>query len=126
MTRSGVLILQTLDICKSLINNTYIEAACKNFSKEVSKGGQLSDAMQDAHYFPPLIERMARAGEQAGNVEKMMDKIADFYDVEVETSINSLISLMEPLFITVLGLIIGAIVMAMFLPIFKLSSVVSQ
>lgn len=126
LTRSGVPILQTLDICKSVSNNTYIEAACKNFSKEVSKGGQLSDAMQDAHYFPPLIERMARAGEQAGNVEKMMDKIADFYDVEVETSINSLTSLMEPLFITVLGLIIGAIVMAMFLPIFKLSSVVAQ
>lgn len=126
LTRSGVPILQTLDICKSVSNNSYIEHACEAFAKEVSKGGQLSDAMKDAPYFPSLIEHMSKAGEQAGNVEQMMDKIADFYDVEVSTSINALTSLMEPLFITILGLIIGAIVMAMFLPIFKLSSVVAQ
>ena len=73
-----------------------------------------------------MLSAESAIGENPELAVKMMDKIADFYDVEVETSINSLTSLMEPLFITVLGLIIGAIVMAMFLPIFKLSSVVSQ
>ena len=67
---------------------------------------------------------MARAGEQTGNVDGMMEKIADFYDNEIETTVESLTSLMEPILICVLGIVIGGIVMAMFLPIFQLSSVV--
>jgi type IV pilus assembly protein PilC len=68
---------------------------------------------------------MARAGEQTGNVDGMMGKIADFYDAEIETTVDSLTSLMEPALIVFLGIVIGSIVMAMFLPIFNLASVVS-
>ncbi|MEI2420170.1 type II secretion system F family protein, partial [Arthrospira platensis SPKY2] len=75
-------------------------------------------------YFPPTIRHMTRAGEQTGNVEGMMNKIADFYDDEIKVAVESLTSLMEPLLICFLGIVIGSIVMAMFLPIFNLAGAV--
>jgi type IV pilus assembly protein PilC len=71
-----------------------------------------------------MVKHMARAGEQTGNVDGMMIKVADFYDSEIETLVGALTSLMEPILICFLGVVIGGIVMAMFLPIFQLSSVV--
>ncbi|GAB4286590.1 MAG: type II secretion system F family protein [Opitutales bacterium] len=126
LLKSGVPVLQSLEICASISNNTYIEGACRNFAKQVSSGGQLSDAIAEASYFPSLVGHMSKAGEQSGNIDDMMNKIADFYDIEVNSTIDSLSSLIEPFLITTLGIIIGGIVMAMFLPIFKLSSLVAQ
>ncbi|WP_309396987.1 type II secretion system F family protein [Cerasicoccus maritimus] len=124
LLRSGVPILRTLEICSSASNNTFIEDACVNFSRHISQGGQLSEIIADTPYFPSMVKHMAKAGEQTGNVDGMMNKIADFYDVEVNNIVESLTSLMEPILICVLGVVIGGIVMAMFLPIFQLSSVV--
>lgn len=124
LLRSGVPILRTLEICSSASNNTFVENACVNFSRHISQGGQLSEIIADTPYFPSMVKHMAKAGEQTGNVDGMMNKIADFYDVEVNNIVESLTSLMEPILICVLGVIIGGIVMAMFLPIFQLSSVV--
>ncbi|MGE9296783.1 MAG: type II secretion system F family protein [Puniceicoccales bacterium] len=124
LLRSGVPILRTLEICSSASNNTFIEDACTNFSRHISQGGQLSEVIAETPYFPSMVKHMAKAGEQTGNVDGMMNKIADFYDVEVNNIVESLTSLMEPILICVLGVIIGGIVMAMFLPIFQLSSVV--
>jgi len=124
LLRSGVPILRALEIVSSASGNTYIELACKDISRNISQGGQLSDVVAGLGYFPPTVKHMSRAGEQTGNVDGMMNKIGDFYDAEIETTVEALTSLMEPLLICFLGIVIGSIVMAMFLPIFNLSSVV--
>lgn len=124
LVRAGVPILQTLEIVQSASNNTFIEKACTKISKQINQGGQLSDVMVQDPYFPPMIKHMTRAGEQTGNVDGMMTKVSDFYDNEVDTLVSALTSLMEPLLICFLGIVIGGIVIAMFLPIFQLSSVI--
>ncbi len=126
LLRSGVPILRALEICASASNNTFIEKAAANISRNISQGGQLSDTIAQTPYFPPMVKHMARAGEQTGNVDGMMNKISDFYDTEVDNIVESLTSLMEPILICVLGIVIGSIVMAMFMPIFQLSQVVGQ
>jgi type IV pilus assembly protein PilC len=124
LMRSGVPILKTLSIVAAASGNTFIEASCKKISKHISQGGQVSDVVAEDPYFPPMVKHMSRAGETTGNVDGMLVKVADFYDAEVDTLVKALTSLMEPLLITFLGVVIGGIVMAMFLPIFQLSSVV--
>lgn len=126
LLRSGVPILKAIEICSTASGNTYIENACRDMIRMISQGGQLSDIIGDTPYFPSIVRHMARAGEQTGNVDGMMNKIADFYDEEVNNVVESLTSLMEPILICVLGIVVGGIVMAMFLPIFQLSSVVGK
>ncbi len=125
LLRSGVPILRSLEIVSNASGNTYIEIACKDISRNISQGGQLSETLSEMSYFPPTVKHMARAGEQTGNVDGMMEKIADFYDAEIDTTVDSLTSLMEPALIVFLGVVIGSIVMAMFLPIFNLAGAVS-
>jgi len=125
LLRSGVPILRCLEIVSKASDNTFIERAVVNIIRAVSQGGQFSDVAATEPYFPPMVKHMSRAGEQTGNVDGMMEKIADFYDSEIDTLVDALTSLMEPLLILFLGVIVGGIVMAMFLPIFQLSSVVS-
>ncbi len=123
LLRSGVPILRTLEICSTASGNTYIEDACARISRQVSQGGQLSEVITEIDYFPVMVRHMARAGEQTGNVDGMMGKIADFYDSEVKNIVDSLTSLMEPILIVVIGVIVGGIVIAMFMPIFEMTSV---
>ena len=124
LIRAGVPILQTLEIVRSASNNIFVEDACSKITREINQGGQLSNVLLREPYFPPMIKHMARAGEQTGNVDGMLQKVADFYDSEVKTLVAALTSLMEPLLICFLGVVVGGIVIAMFLPIFKLSSVI--
>ena len=124
LMRSGVPILRTLEIVASASGNTYVEKACKEISKHINQGGQVSDVLANDPYFPPMLKHMARAGEKTGNVDGMLIKVADFYDSEVDNLVKALTSLMEPILILFLGVVIGSIVMAMFMPIFQLSSVV--
>jgi type IV pilus assembly protein PilC len=125
LLRSGVPILRSLEIVSNASGNTFIERACKDISRNVSQGGQLSETIAELHYFPPTVMHMAKAGEATGNVDGMMGTIADFYDAEIDTTVDSLTSLMEPALIVFLGVVIGSIVMAMFLPIFNLAGAVS-
>jgi type IV pilus assembly protein PilC len=123
LLRSGVPILRTLEIVAASSNKVQIEKACTEISRHISAGGQVSEMLGQNKFFPPMMRHMAKAGESTGNVDGMMQKIADFYDTESETIIASLTSLIEPLLIVFLGVVVGGIVMAMFLPIFQLSSV---
>jgi len=123
LMRSGVPILRTLEIVAASSNRVQIERACDAIAKHVSAGGQISEILGQDRFFPPMMRHMARAGESTGNVDGMMAKIADFYDTESESIIASLTSLIEPMLIVFLGVVIGGIVMAMFLPIFQLSAV---
>lgn len=124
LLRSGVPILRTLEIVSNASGNTFIEMGCKEISRNISQGGQLSETLAELPYFPSTVRHMARAGEQTGNVDGMMSKIADFYDTEIDSTVDSLTSLMEPILIVFLGTVIGGIVMAMFLPIFNMAGVV--
>jgi len=122
--RSGVPILQSLDITSAASDNTFIEASIAKIQRAVSEGAQISDVLSDDPYFPSMVRHMAKAGEETGNVDGMLLKVSDFYDVEIENTVGSLTDLMEPLIIVFLGGIIGTIVMAMFLPIFNMAGVV--
>ncbi len=123
LIRSGVPILRTLEIVAGASNNVQIEDACEEVAKHVSQGGQVSEVLAANSFFPPMMKHMVKAGESTGNVDGMMTKISDFYDVEVDATVASLTSLIEPLLIVFLGVVVGGIVMAMFLPIFQLGAV---
>jgi type IV pilus assembly protein PilC len=123
LIRSGVPILRTLEIVSAASNQVQIEDACTEISKHVSQGGQVSEILAANEYFPPMMKHMVKAGEATGNVDGMLNKTADFYDTECDATVASLTSLIEPLLIVFLGVIVGGIVMAMFLPIFNMAGV---
>jgi type IV pilus assembly protein PilC len=123
LMRSGVPILRTLEIVSSASGKVQVEDACAEIAKHVSQGGQVSEVMAANSFFPPMMKHMVKAGESTGNVDGMMNKIADFYDTECEATVAALTSLIEPLLIVFLGVVVGGIVMAMFLPIFQLGAV---
>jgi type IV pilus assembly protein PilC len=123
LIRSGVPILRTLEIVSAASGKVQIEAACTDIAKHVSQGGQVSEVIAANSFFPPMMKHMIKAGETTGNVDGMMGKIADFYDTEVDATTAALTSLIEPLLIVFLGVVVGGIVMAMFLPIFNLAGV---
>ena len=125
LLRSGVPILRAIEIVSAASGSTFIEKACSHFKTHISQGGQFSEVVAATPYFPSMVKHMAKAGEQTGNVDGMLDKISDFFETEIDTTVDALTSLMEPVLICFLGVVIGGIVMAMFLPIFQLSSVVS-
>ena len=125
LMKSGVPILQSLEIVASGANNVYIERACTEISRNVRQGGQISEVLGVNPYFPSMIKYMTQAGEQTGDIDSMMVKISDFYDVEIDNTVSSLTSLLEPLLIVTLGIVIGSIVMCMFLPIFKMPTIIN-
>jgi type IV pilus assembly protein PilC len=123
LIRSGVPILRTLEIVSAASGKVQVEDACEEIAKHVSQGGQVSEVLAADPFFPPMMKHMVKAGESTGNVDGMMNKIADFYDVECEATVAALTSLIEPMLIVFLGIVVGGIVMAMFLPIFQLGAV---
>ena len=123
LIRSGVPILRTLEIVSAASGKVQIESTCSEIAKHVSQGGQVSEVLAADTFFPPVVMHMVKAGESTGNVDGMMAKIADFYDTEIEATTAALTSLIEPLLIVFLGVVVGGIVMAMFLPIFQMGSV---
>ncbi len=126
LIRSGVPILEVLDIVGGTSGNHVIETSLKSVSEDVEKGDNLSMALSKNSIFPPMLLRMVSAGEATGKIDTMLEKMADFWDEEIEAMLDALTSLIEPMLIVVLGLIVGGIVISMFLPIFKLNEVVSQ
>ncbi len=126
LIRSGVPILEVLDIVGGTSGNHVVEESIKGVSTDVEKGDNLSVALSKKKIFPPMMLRMVAAGESTGRIDTMLEKMADFWDEEIEALLDALTSLIEPLLIVFLGVIVGGIVIAMFLPIFKLNEVVSQ
>ncbi len=124
LMRSGVQILRTLEIVASASGKVQVEKACAEIAKHISQGGQVSDILAINSYFPPMMKHMIKAGESTGNVDGMMSKVADFFDTEIDATVGALTSLIEPLLICFLGVVVGGIVMAMFLPIFNMASVI--
>lgn len=125
LIRSGVPILNSLQIVAGATGNKVAELVIMKAKDAVEKGEPLSNALITQTVFPVMLVRMMQAGEKTGKVDEMMDSIADFYDDEVDTMLAGLTSLLEPLLMVFLGVIIGGIVLCMFLPIFKMGEVVS-
>jgi type IV pilus assembly protein PilC len=126
LIRSGVPILEVLDIVGGASGNHVVETSINGVASDVEKGDNLSVALSKKPIFPPMMLRMVAAGEATGKIDTMLEKMADFWDEEIEAMLDALTSLIEPLLIVFLGVIVGGIVIAMFLPIFKLNEVVSQ
>jgi type IV pilus assembly protein PilC len=125
LVRSGVPILEVLAIVQNTVGNVVMENALKTASSDIEKGEGISAALGKHPVFPVMIIRMMTAGEQTGKIDAMLERVADFLDEEIETTLSGLTSLIEPLLIVFLGVVVGGIVICMFLPIFKLSDLVS-
>jgi type IV pilus assembly protein PilC len=124
LLRSGVPILETLRIVGQSSGNAVVETAVEETAASIERGDNLAVALGQHSIFPPMLVRMVSAGEQTGKVDVMLEKISDFYDEEIEATLSSLTSLIEPLLIVFLGVVVGSIVICMFLPIFKLNQIV--
>ncbi|MDE0573041.1 type II secretion system F family protein [Demequina sp. B12] len=119
MIRSGVPILQALDIVGQASGSVVIEDATRDIANSVRRGESLAKPLSQHAVFPPMVVQMIAVGEDTGALDEMLDKIADFYDQEVESATEQLTSMIEPLMIAVLGSIIGGMVIALYMPIFK-------
>lgn len=125
LIKSGVPILNSLDIVGKTSGNKAIEVAVDTVRNNVREGESIADPLARSKLFPPMVVRMISVGEQSGQLEKMLSKIADFYDEQVDTAVSGLTSLIEPLIIAFLGIVIGTVVICMFLPIFRIATVMS-
>ncbi len=126
LVKSGVSVLSALDIVSKTSGNKVVEEAVMNCSKSVRNGEPINRPLAKSGVFPPMVTRMISVGEQTGQLEKMLSKIADFYDDQVDAAASALTSLIEPMVIAFLGVVIGGIVIALFLPIFKISQLISR
>lgn len=125
LVRSGVPILEVMAITQNTVGNVIMEAAIKSATADIERGEGISNALGKHPVFPTMIIRMLSAGEQTGKIDAMLERVSNFLDEEVETTLAGLTSLIEPLLIVVLGVVVGTIVVCMFLPIFKLPGIVS-
>ena len=124
LIRSGVPILAALEIVSRTSGNSVIEQAVNQVGANVKEGESIAEPLMRSGVFPPMVVRMISVGEQTGELEKMLSKIADFYDEQVDAAVSGLTSLIEPLIIAFLGIIIGGIVICMFLPILKMTTLI--
>ncbi|CAN5421524.1 type II secretion system F family protein [soil metagenome] len=124
MFAAGVPLVESLDSVGGASGNAVYLDATKKIQNEVSTGTSLTVAMQNSNVFPNMVTQMVSIGEESGSLDSMLGKVADFYEEEVDEAVASISSLMEPLIMVVLGVLIGGLVIAMYLPIFKLGAVV--
>jgi type IV pilus assembly protein PilC len=126
LIKSGVPILQAFDTVAKTSGNKVVEASIMSARESIREGEKIADPLKASGIFPPMVIQMISVGEETGNLEIMLSKIADFYDQEVDTAVKAMTSLIEPVIICVMGVVIGAIVICMFLPIFQMSSLVDK
>jgi type IV pilus assembly protein PilC len=124
MFAAGVPLVEALESVGGASGNYVYAMATKQIQAEVSTGSNLTIAMQNTDVFPPMVTQMVAIGEESGQLDGMLGKVADFFEAEVDDAVDALSSLMEPMIMVVLGILIGGLVIAMYLPIFKLGSVV--
>ncbi len=124
MFAAGVPLVEALDSVGGASGNYVYKTATKQIQSEVSTGTSLTVAMQNANVFPNMVTQMVSIGEESGQLDQMLSKVADFFEAEVDDAVEAMSSLMEPMIMVVLGVLIGGLVVAMYLPIFKLGAVV--
>ena len=125
LIRSGVPILEVLQIVSQTVGNVVMEKAIKTAAGDIERGESISAALGKHPVFPTMILRMITAGEQTGKIDNMLERISDFLDEEIETTLSGLTSLIEPILIVFLGVVVGGMVICMFLPIFKMADIIN-
>jgi type IV pilus assembly protein PilC len=120
LLRSGVPILQALEIVSETVNNRVVASALEDVEASVSEGESMSKPLATHAVFPPMVVQMLAVGEETGQVDVMLEKVASFYEAEVEASVDALTSLIEPLLIAVIGGCVGAAVIALYMPMFNI------
>jgi type IV pilus assembly protein PilC len=123
MSAAGVPLVEALESVAGATGNIVYSEVVLQMREQVATGVQLQQAMKNAEVFPHMVVQMVAIGEEAGSVEKMLGKVADFYEEEVDNAVDSLSSLIEPLIMSILGVLVGGLIVAMYLPIFMLGSV---
>jgi len=124
MISSGVPILDGLDIVAKTAGNKIVENAIYKVAQSISEGKTIAEPLEKSGVFPPMVCQMIAVGEQSGSIDTMLNKIADFYDDEVDDAVGNLTAMMEPLLMLFLGTTVGGLVIAMYLPIFQLAGAV--
>lgn len=124
MVSSGVPILEALEIVAKSAGNKVVEKAIYNARESISQGKSISEPLAESGVFPPMVTQMIGVGEASGELDTMLNKIADFYDDEVDAAVTTLTSMMEPIMMVVLGGVVGGLVVAMYLPIFKMGEAI--
>src|SRR4029077_18532215 len=124
MFAAGVPLVESLDAVGGASGNAVFVAGTRKIQTEVSTGTSLTNAMGNTNLFPTMVLQMVQIGEESGSLDNMLGKIADYFEREVDDAVAALSSLLEPLIIVFLGVIIGGLVVAMYLPIFKLGAVI--
>ena len=122
---SGVPMIQSMEIVESVAGNATIEYAIRGVTKKIMQGEGVAGPLSEAKIFPPMVVRMVDVGERTGKLDLMLQKISEFYDDQVNNAVSALTSLIEPLLIGFLGVVVGGIVVCMFMPILKLSTIVN-
>ena len=125
LIRSGVPILEVLQIASQTVGNVVMEKAIQVAAGDIERGENISAALGKHPVFPNMVIRMITAGEQTGKIDSMLERISDYLDEEIETTLSGLTSLIEPILIVFLGVVVGGMVICMFLPIFKMSEIVN-
>lgn len=113
---AGVPLMEAVDIVSGVMNNVYFKEALQNAKEEIMIGMPLSRPLQECELFPPMVYQMIRIGEEAGSTEEMLDKLADYYDEEVEMEVQSLMAALEPMIIVVLAVVVGGLIAACMAP----------
>ncbi len=121
---AGLPLVEALKSVAGATGNIIFSKATDNIREEVSTGQQMNKAMENTQLFPNMVIQMVAIGEESGALEKMLSKVADFYEEDVDNAVDSLSSLLEPVIMSVLGVLVGGLVVAMYLPIFKLGSAI--
>jgi type IV pilus assembly protein PilC len=124
LVRSGVPILESLDIVCETAGNWVVAEAVRDTAQHVKRGEPLSRRLEEHPVFPPMVVQMMAVGEETGALDEMLDKIADFYDSEVEATVNAMTSLIEPILIVVMGICIGGMIIALYLPMFNVINLI--
>jgi type IV pilus assembly protein PilC len=122
---SGVPLLDGLKVTARAAGNSIVLDAVEHIKESVTGGSTLAEPMRNTGVFPPMVTQMVSVGEETGRLDEMLSKLADFYDDEVDAAVDSMTAIIEPVMIVVMGLIVGGMLIAMYLPMFKLISVVS-
>ena len=124
LSRTGVPVLQALDIVASTSGNWLVSEAAKDIQASVKRGESLVSPLHQHDIFPPMVTHMMAVGEETGALDTMLGKVADFYDTEVDDTVSALTSLIEPMLIVVMGVVVGGILISLYLPMFNIANLI--
>ena len=126
LSRTGVPVLQALDIVAATAGNAMVADALRDVQESVKRGESLAGPLARHEVFPPMVTHMMAVGEETGALDAMLGKVADFYDQEVDSSVSAITSLIEPILIVVMAVVVGGILISLYLPMFNIASLIQN